>query len=170
MCSLATGCHEPIPWVSLKYYLYPFFYILLSSENLYGRLRRKMTVSMVTRKFHLIAAKKGSLSWYLQNSSLISDLWRHCPFQSFAFLFEMSLMFWTICRYLEIVSFKPAVYDTALLVSLYFITYLGFSKIYGWLLLDGKNNSFISNSQCNGRIWMEAISKVSWQIRQKGIW
>lgn len=107
---------------------------------------------------------------YLQNSSLISDLWRHCPFQSFAFLFEMSLMFWTICRYLEIVSFKPTVYDTALLVSLYFITYLGFSKIYGWLLLDGKNNPFISNSQCNGRIWMEAISKVSWQIRQKGIW
>jgi len=49
-------------------------------------------------------------------------------------------------------NFKPTVYDTALLVSLYFITYLGFSKIYGWLLLDGKNNSFISNSQCNGRI------------------
>jgi hypothetical protein len=49
-------------------------------------------------------------------------------------------------------NFKPTVCDTALLVSLHFITYLGFSKIYGWLLLDGKNNSFISNSQCNGRI------------------
>jgi len=40
-------------------YLCLFFYILLLSENLYGRLRRKMTRSMVTRKFHLVAAKKG---------------------------------------------------------------------------------------------------------------
>lgn len=159
-----------IMWRACLYSSYHLYMIWYRQRSLIGPILIFYSNRLLSYLLALHYELYSIIYKYLQNSSLISDLWRHCPFQSFAFLFEMSLMFWTICRYLEIVSFKPTVYDTALLVSLYFITYLGFSKIYGWLLLDGKNNSFISNSQCNGRIWMEAISKVSWQIRQKGIW
>ena len=44
-----------------------FLYFLIVRKSTRTLMRRKMTVSMVTRKFHLVAAKKGSFDFVIMD-------------------------------------------------------------------------------------------------------
>lgn len=64
-------------------------------------------------------------------------------------------------KYNTISEILVVYYPMVIWFSVCFIIYHLFLKIYRIVSLDGQNNSIISNSQCNGRRRMEAISKMS---------